>query len=114
MCAQEQTILALTFAKVRVKTDHFEGSRIKLQPCHSAPNVCGIGLEDAGVEFDTRNGVHINEFYQSANPDIYASGDGRSCVVIPYCFLHGVLTLPVAELDLPQKSLSTFEALLLP
>jgi len=49
-----------------------------------APNVHGLGLEAAGVEYDSGVGVKVNEFYQTANPDIYASGD----VVSPFKFTH--------------------------
>ena len=44
----------------------------------------GLGLEAAGVDYDSAIGVKVNEFYQTANPDIYASGD----VVSPYKFTH--------------------------
>jgi len=37
-------------------------------------NVDNFGLEAAGVEF-TRNGVLMNEYLQTSNPDIYAAGD---------------------------------------
>lgn len=40
-----------------------------------APNVDGLGLEVAGVEYDQRSGVHVNDFLQTANPNIYAAGD---------------------------------------
>jgi len=49
-----------------------------------APNVHGIGLDVVGVEYDNNIGVHINEFFQTTNPNIYASGD---CAT-PYKFTH--------------------------
>jgi pyruvate/2-oxoglutarate dehydrogenase complex dihydrolipoamide dehydrogenase (E3) component len=39
------------------------------------PNVGGLDLEKAGVEYDDRNGVRVNDFLQTANPRIYAAGD---------------------------------------
>ena len=33
-----------------------------------APNVDGLGLETAGVEFDPRKGVAVNEYLQTSNP----------------------------------------------
>lgn len=48
-----------------------------------APNVEGLGLETAGVEFDKR-GVKVNDRLQTANPRIYACGD----VCSPYQFTH--------------------------
>jgi len=40
-----------------------------------APNVEGLNLEAAGVEFDPKRGVHVNDYLQTANPNIYAAGD---------------------------------------
>lgn len=38
------------------------------------PNVEGLGLEAAGVEY-TKHGVTVNDFLQTSNPRIYAAGD---------------------------------------
>eukprot|EP01035_Chromulina_nebulosa_P019347 gene19347-25212_t len=65
------------------ETVEFEGEAI-LNATGRAPNVYGIGLETVGVEWDNRNGVHINDYFQTANPDIYACGD---CAT-PYKFTH--------------------------
>lgn len=40
-----------------------------------APNVAGLGLEAADVEFDAVNGVRINDYLQTSNPRIFAAGD---------------------------------------
>ncbi len=40
-----------------------------------APNVEGLGLEKAGVEYDPRRGVLVNDYLQTSNPMIYAAGD---------------------------------------
>ncbi|MBW3542255.1 MAG: mercuric reductase [Planctomycetes bacterium] len=48
-----------------------------------APNVEGLGLEAAGVEFD-KSGVKVNDFLQTTNRRIYAAGD----VCFPYKFTH--------------------------
>ncbi len=40
-----------------------------------APNVQGLDLEAAGVEYDADSGVRINDFLQTTNPRIYAAGD---------------------------------------
>ncbi|MCG8651327.1 MAG: mercuric reductase [Pirellulales bacterium] len=42
------------------------------------PNVDGMGLENAGVQFDTRRGVQVNDRLQTTNPNIYAAGDVAS------------------------------------
>jgi len=49
-----------------------------------APNVHDVGLDKVGVEWDNRQGVHIDEFFATANPNIYACGD---CAT-PYKFTH--------------------------
>ncbi len=40
-----------------------------------SPNVDGLGLEAAGVEFDARRGVTVDEHLRTTNPRIYAAGD---------------------------------------
>jgi pyruvate/2-oxoglutarate dehydrogenase complex dihydrolipoamide dehydrogenase (E3) component len=40
-----------------------------------APNVEGLGLKAAGVAFDRRTGVRVNERLQTTNPRIFAAGD---------------------------------------
>jgi pyruvate/2-oxoglutarate dehydrogenase complex dihydrolipoamide dehydrogenase (E3) component len=49
-----------------------------------APNVQGINLEDAGVEYDEVNGIGINDFLQTSNRGIYAAGD----VCLEHKFAH--------------------------
>ncbi len=39
------------------------------------PNVEGLNLEAAGVEYDKRQGVKVNDYLQTTNPKIYAAGD---------------------------------------
>jgi pyruvate/2-oxoglutarate dehydrogenase complex dihydrolipoamide dehydrogenase (E3) component len=39
------------------------------------PNVEGLNLGAAGVEFDEKNGVIVNDYLQTTNPHIYAAGD---------------------------------------
>lgn len=48
------------------------------------PAVNGLGLEAAGVEFDERTGVVVNDRLQTTNADIYAVGD----VAGKYQFTH--------------------------
>src|SRR5205085_1579569 len=47
------------------------------------PNVEGLGLEQAGVEYDAR-AVKVNDYLQTANRNVYAAGD----VCSPYKFTH--------------------------
>ena len=39
------------------------------------PNVEGLGLEAADVQFDANLGIHVDEFLQTTNVDVYAAGD---------------------------------------
>lgn len=47
------------------------------------PNIEGLNLEAAGVEY-TKKGVNVNDRLQTTNPRIYAAGD----VAVPYQFTH--------------------------
>lgn len=49
-----------------------------------APNVKGIGLGDAGVDFDARTGVEVDDRLRSTNRKIFAAGD----VASKYQFTH--------------------------
>ncbi|MCZ6794201.1 MAG: FAD-dependent oxidoreductase, partial [Planctomycetota bacterium] len=48
-----------------------------------APNVEGLGLEEAGVEYE-RHGVVVDDFLRTSNPRIYAVGD----ICSRYKFTH--------------------------
>jgi pyruvate/2-oxoglutarate dehydrogenase complex dihydrolipoamide dehydrogenase (E3) component len=39
------------------------------------PNVEDLNLESVGVQYDQRDGVHVNDRLQTTNPNIYAAGD---------------------------------------
>ena len=39
------------------------------------PNVEGLNLEAAGVDYDPRTGVTVDDFLQTSNPNVYAAGD---------------------------------------
>jgi len=49
-----------------------------------APNVEALDLEAAGIEYDTREGIAVNEYLQTSNPKVYAAGD----VASPFKFTH--------------------------
>src|SRR5262249_32948898 len=49
-----------------------------------APNVEGLNLETAGVQYDRRKGVLVNDRLQTSNPRIYAAGD----VCLDWKFTH--------------------------
>jgi pyruvate/2-oxoglutarate dehydrogenase complex dihydrolipoamide dehydrogenase (E3) component len=39
------------------------------------PNVDTLNLESVDVEYDSENGIHVNDFLQTTNENIYAAGD---------------------------------------
>jgi pyruvate/2-oxoglutarate dehydrogenase complex dihydrolipoamide dehydrogenase (E3) component len=39
------------------------------------PNVEGLDLEKAGVAYDARQGVRVDDFLRTGNPDVFAAGD---------------------------------------
>ncbi len=49
-----------------------------------APNVEDLNLESAGVAFDARTGIQVNDHLQTTNPRIYAAGD----VCMSWKFTH--------------------------
>mmetsp|Transcript_13023 Transcript_13023/g.42431 ORF Transcript_13023/g.42431 Transcript_13023/m.42431 type:complete len:589 (+) Transcript_13023:117-1883(+) len=49
-----------------------------------SPNVSDLGLDLAGVEYDTRSGVHVDDYGATSNTDVYAAGD----VCSAYKFTH--------------------------
>ena len=65
------------------ETTEFECEAL-LNATGRVPNVWGLGLDAAGVEWDTRCGVHIDDFFATKNPNIYSAGDCAS----PYKFTH--------------------------
>lgn len=48
------------------------------------PNVEGLDLESAGVQYDRENGVVVNDYLQTTNSQIYSAGD----VCLPLKFTH--------------------------
>ncbi len=48
------------------------------------PNVEGLGLEAAGIVYDPRSGVKVNDMLRTSNPRVYAAGD----ICFPYKFTH--------------------------
>jgi pyruvate/2-oxoglutarate dehydrogenase complex dihydrolipoamide dehydrogenase (E3) component len=49
-----------------------------------APNMDGLGLEAAGIAYDPRQGVKVDELLRTSNPRVYAAGD----ICFPYKFTH--------------------------
>lgn len=49
-----------------------------------APNVEGLGLEAAGINYDLRQGVTVDDRLRTSNPRVYSAGD----ICFPYKFTH--------------------------
>jgi pyruvate/2-oxoglutarate dehydrogenase complex dihydrolipoamide dehydrogenase (E3) component len=49
-----------------------------------APNVNGMGLEAAGIQYDAKKGITVNDRLQTTNQHVYAAGD----VASRYQFTH--------------------------
>lgn len=57
-----------------------------------APEIAGLGLDNAGVESDSNKGIIVNEYLQSvSNPAVYAAGDVAAT--------DGPALTPVASLE---------------
>ena len=39
------------------------------------PNVDGLGLEEAGVQYSKTDGIQVSDTLQTTNKNIYAAGD---------------------------------------
>jgi pyruvate/2-oxoglutarate dehydrogenase complex dihydrolipoamide dehydrogenase (E3) component len=65
------------------KTEIIKGDAI-LVATGRRPNVHGMGLEEAGVEFNDITGIKVDDYCKTSNKKIYAVGD----VCSPYKFTH--------------------------
>ena len=53
------------------------------------PNTAGMGLENMDVELDERGAIIVDEYLQSSNPKIFASGDGTTHPELVYVAAAG-------------------------
>ncbi|MFZ2445476.1 MAG: mercuric reductase [Syntrophobacteraceae bacterium] len=49
-----------------------------------APNVEGLDLERAGIEYDPQKGVRVDDYLRTKNPRVFAAGD----ICLPFKFTH--------------------------
>src|SRR5207253_4180976 len=64
--------------RVRLVNDHEESTVAVdeiLAGVGRVPNVEGLNLEAAGVAYDLKHGVLVNDYLQTSNQRIYAAGD---------------------------------------
>jgi pyruvate/2-oxoglutarate dehydrogenase complex dihydrolipoamide dehydrogenase (E3) component len=89
LCCGKRTQISRTADGIRLTLESHEQSYDitvdkLLVSVGRAPNVEGMGLDAAGVQFDSRVGVTVNDRLQTTNPRIYAAGD----ICSPYKFTH--------------------------
>jgi len=73
----------VVFVEQQGTTREFAGDEI-LVSAGRAPNVDGLDLEAAGIAYDPRKGIAVNDMLRTTNPRVYAAGD----VCSPYQFTH--------------------------
>jgi pyruvate/2-oxoglutarate dehydrogenase complex dihydrolipoamide dehydrogenase (E3) component len=71
------------FLEQRGKAVEIAGDEI-LVSVGRAPNVDGLNLEAAGIAYDPRSGVSVNDLLQTTNRHVYAAGD----ICSSYKFTH--------------------------
>ena len=62
------------FVEQAGKTEQIRVDRI-LAASGRTPNVEGLDLEKAGISYDGRAGVKVNDFLRTSNPRVFAAGD---------------------------------------
>jgi pyruvate/2-oxoglutarate dehydrogenase complex dihydrolipoamide dehydrogenase (E3) component len=107
-CAAEADGIALTVRDAGGQTSVRKADKL-LVSVGRRPNVEGLGLENAGVEYSAR-GIQVNDSLQTTAPNIYACGD----VVGSYQFshiaeYHASIAVPNALLPLPIKRKVDYE-----
>ena len=70
--------------RVRVEGTEGELEADEILVAGRMPNVEGLNLEAAGVDYDPRTGVKVDDRLRTSNPRIYAAGD----ICSPYRFTH--------------------------
>jgi pyruvate/2-oxoglutarate dehydrogenase complex dihydrolipoamide dehydrogenase (E3) component len=79
---KKEGIVYATLEDKRGNREEISGENV-LVAVGRAPNLEGLSLEKAGVEF-SKTGIKVNSYLQTTNKDIFACGD----IVGPYMFSH--------------------------
>ena len=74
------------------------------------PNVTGMYLEDAGVEYDSRIGIKVNDKLQTTNSKIFSAGDCCSTFKFThgktlFWILEGIISQQIHDTHCIEKSL---------
>jgi glutathione reductase (NADPH) len=60
----------------RTKEDHIIETEMVVHGAGRVPDIETLDLESAGIEYDKKKGIKVNEYLQSiSNPAVYAAGD---------------------------------------
>ena len=73
----------------------------------TAPNVEGLNLESAGVEYEVEDGILTNDFLQTSNRRIYAAGDVCAAHKFPHVEAAAARVVVQNALFFGRKRLST-------
>ena len=89
LCCGQELKLRREAGQIRMSVEsqgeqHDEAVDQLLVSVGRAPNVQNLGLEIAGVAYDVRTGVRVNDWMQTTNANIFAAGD----VCSKYKFTH--------------------------
>lgn len=87
--------------EIELKCAHKDGRKLSVR-CDAlliatgrAPNVEGLGLEAAGVAYDHKAGVQIDDLLRTSNPSIYAVGD--VCHAFKFTHMSGEMAKAAVE-----------------
>jgi pyruvate/2-oxoglutarate dehydrogenase complex dihydrolipoamide dehydrogenase (E3) component len=90
LCLNAKVLSTFKRGTEKVMSVEQEGKRLELIADEilvgigRAPNVDGLGLESAGIDYDKRLGVKVDDMLRTTNPRVYAAGD----ICFPYKFTH--------------------------
>jgi len=71
------------------------------------PNVEGMGLEEAGVAYDPRRGIQIDDYLRTTNRRVFAAGDCCMATQFTHAAEFAARTVIQNALFLPTKKLSS-------
>lgn len=90
LCLQARIVAVTRRGGERVIKVERDGSSIELAVDEilvgtgRCPNVGGLNLEAAGIAYDTKQGVRVDDRLRTSNPLVFAAGD----ICFPYKFTH--------------------------
>jgi glutathione reductase (NADPH) len=100
----------------RSKEDHIIETDMVVHGAGRVPDVETLDLEAAGIEYDKKKGIKVNEYLQSvSNPAIYAAGDvvvgGGGPQLTPIATYHAIENLVLHLIDIDWEPVIYFPSL---